>query len=555
MIIVLIALVAALLAGCGKDWLELPPTDGVIKERFWNTKEDVYNAVIGCYQGIIGTESSPGKGALGPIELMFAWGELRADNITVGTLDDESIRMIVNGNLISTNKFCGWATVYTCINYCNQVVYSAPSVQLVDRSFSDAQLKGFQGEARAIRSLMYLNLVKVFGDIAVRFDPSEDDNQQYVLLKQLPELQVLDTLEADLLVALAGVPETYGSVEFDKGRITKNTVRAILADLYLWAQRYDDAVFMCNQIITSNKFALFEPTVAPIWMGVEADPGPGHYDLATQRFKLVGNMQNAFITYLYNTQFSTEALFELTISSRRYNPFTQKSSNLMMREDGNNVKLLASPKVWDTKTVFGAEIDELTYAPEIANGSLRDIRGENTSFRITGPGYLIWKFRATSTSGSKGQYGGSWYVYRYADVLLMKAEAIAANPESTQENLQAALQIVLDLRSKRNALVQTYEEVSVGGFISADVLSDFILNERQREFIFEGKRWFDLVRYARRSEANMSKVADMISAQASGDYSAQLSLKLRNRKAYNWPILNDEIIRSNGSLKQNPFYL
>ena len=545
--IALFALVALFTAGCGKDWLEVKPTDGVIKERFWNTKEDVYSAIIGCYQGILGITASPGSGSMVPVELMFAWGELRADDLVAGTLEDESLTYVLNGNLLSSSKFCDWASFYTCINYCNQVVYSAPDVQDVDLSFTDSERKAYQGEARAIRSMMYLYLVKVFGDIPMRMVPSESDNQDYVNLVQYTELQAMDTIVKDLLVALNDVPESYGDAAFDKGRITKNTVRAILADAYLWMERYADTKYYCNQIISSNKFSLFDTDQKAIWLSAEPDPGPGNYDLATQRFTVGGSDRTNFRTYLYTTAFSTEVIFELQNPSSRYNPLNRNGSSLMIAESGSNVKLMASPKVCDTQEVFGVESEEDTYATELAASTLVDIRGQYNSYSLVGPGYLVYKYR--------GSYGGSWYLYRYADVLLMKAEAIAANPESTQSDLREAKGIVEDLRAKRNALCQTYINTEAGGVIDAATLSEFVLAERNRELIFEGKRWFDLVRYARRSEQNMAAVADMLAAQAGPEYSAQLSIRLRNEKAYFWPILKSEIEASNGTLKQNPFYL
>jgi len=554
--LVLFALLAVFMASCGKDWLEVKPTDGVIKERYWNTKEEVYNAVIGCYQGILGTDANPG-GSLSPIELMFAWGELRADNVVAGTLEDASLQMIFNGNLVATNKFCNWTTFYKCINYCNLVIKLAPEVRDVDMSFTEAEMKAFQGEARGIRGMMYLNLVKTFGNIPMRFTPSETDDEDFVNVVQLSEMQALDSIVEDLLVALDEVPATYGTLEFDKGRITKNTIRAILADAYLWMGRYDDVVQMCNQIITSRKFLLFDAMPVAIMTGVDPDPGPGNYDLSTQRFKVGGSAQNDFIDYLYYTPFSTEVVFELLNPSSRYNPFNRNDTKypLMLAENGSNVKIVASPKVSESGDVFGKEEEEDTYATELADGTLVDVRGENTSYKLQGPGMLIWKLRARSKTQNKGDRGGSWYLYRYADVLLMKAEAIAVNPNSTNEELQEALDIVLDLRMKRNALCQTYREVSVGGIINAADLADFVLEERNRELIFEGKRWFDLVRYVRRSPENMARVAEMLASQASTEYAAQLATRLMNEQAYFWPIYQSEIENSNGSLVQNPFYL
>ena len=64
-----------------------------------------------------------------------------------------------------------------------------------------------------------------------------------------------------------------------------------------------------------------------------------------------------------------------------------------------------------------------------------------------------------------------------------------------------------DIRERRNAYCSTYREVRSNGLIDPGMLESYILEERARELAYEGERFFDLFRYARRSEGNRSEVA------------------------------------------------
>src|SRR5690606_27561381 len=93
-----------------------------------------------------------------------------------------------------------------------------------------------------------------------------------------------------------------------------------------------------------------------------------------------------------------------------------------------------------------------------------------------------------------------WFVYRFPDVLLMKAEALTWVSPGSSDNGLAAIELVKRVRSSRNAL-----DYVDGRIIEApdpsntENLSQYIFEERSREFAFEGKRWYDILRNAKRN--------------------------------------------------------
>jgi hypothetical protein len=157
----------------------------------------------------------------------------------------------------------------------------------------------------------------------------------------------------------------------------------------------------------------------------------------------------------------------------------------------------------------------------------------------------IWKWRGTDANTnvprSNNQRSGDFIYYRYADVILMKAEA----------------EIELDHFPEANALIrQTLERAAMPyeDVVVKEDLRKALLDERGREFVVEGKRWFDLLRGAKRNGfENKQLIIDMILSGADIKKQAVLRTKVYDTLSYYLPIPEHEIIY-NQNLEQNPFY-
>src|SRR5687768_12575276 len=101
-----------------KKWLDLKPQDGIVREEFWQTKEQVDAAVTGVYSSMLGTND----GSLSLSELFFIWGEARADMVAPGFAAKADEIDLVNMNILPNNSFTNWRSVYQTINYCNTVI-------------------------------------------------------------------------------------------------------------------------------------------------------------------------------------------------------------------------------------------------------------------------------------------------------------------------------------------------------------------------------------------------------------------------------------------------
>jgi hypothetical protein len=177
-----------------------------------------------------------------------------------------------------------------------------------------------------------------------------------------------------------------------------------------------------------------------------------------------------------------------------------------------------------------------------------DIRGDGASL-LFGDG-TIWKYAGASSNSTtallQGSYYTHWFVYRYADILLMKAEA-----EANLNNGADALNIINTIRTRANALPATALNPDPS---DVNAVSDYILAERAREFAFEGKRWFDLLRFAKRNNyARLDILLDLVTRSVQSDRQQSAIAKYKDFDSHYFPI-NATEIANDPRLIQNSFY-
>jgi hypothetical protein len=488
----IVLLLSGTLFSCS-DWLYLEPEDGVIVDEYWNSEADLKAGVMGCYASLLGNNVS---GSMSVSELMLLWGEIRADMLMQFTKPSNDYLLVWQGDIKSTNGFSRWGSFYRTINYCNNILERAPEIKKLDASLTEEQMNIYRGEAMAIRALMYFYLTRVFDEVPLMVESTKSDLQTITRGKATRQ-EVWDQIEADLLEAEKLVPFTYGRTKAeDKGRITKYAVWAMLADFYLWAEQYAKSEAASNKIIQSGRF----------WL-------------------MPGNMTWLSNLFVYGN--SAEGIFELQFNYDILNPY------YAMFKTNNQYR--ANPDVmeafWPTD-------------PYLVDPDSADIRADRGSFRA-GANYTVWKYIGRDRVFEKmsSEATSNFIVYRYADVLLMKAEAIAAQLTSDDpQRAQEALSIIKTIRRRANASVLTDE----GEPTNRNGLLIYILNERAREFAFEGKRWFDLLRYAKRDNyQQLQALKNIYQLSAPPEKLISIQNKLNDYNSHYLPLPQSDIDASN----------
>lgn len=497
-------------SSCQK-YLELQPQDGIIKEEFWKTKEQVQASVIGIYSSMM-EYSSGSYNSQNYIpsmaELFFVWGESRADNVATATASSFDDIALTTMNIQPTNVNANWRPFYRTINFCNTLLEKAPEVLANDNTFTQRQLDIYLSEALTIRALMYFYLVRTFGDVPLKLDATLSD-ENITPIPKSTQTEVLDQIVADLKKAETLAVTSHGTTEQDKGRITRYTVNALLADVYLWTEKYAECIVECDKVINSGKFGLIRG--------------------ATVNGPMI-EYNDSWFTTLYADGNSNEGIFELQYSQQRLNPYFT----------------IFSPTIPSRRWVAAADLMERVFSVDLTNDQNFDIRGDRAS--VSAATSTVWKYVGASPASLRtiDQSFAHWIFYRYADILLMKAEALNESGDG-----QRALDLVYLIRQRANALASTDLMPSPSDKFS---VQDFILQERAREFCFEGKRWYDVLRNARRNKyARLGILLNMISLSVPSNMQQSAQAKAKDINSHFMPIYLYEL-QTNKKLIQNTFY-
>jgi len=227
------------------DWLDLLPPSGLIREEFWQAKEDVEAVLMASYESFANLDYQ-----------LFLYGELRGDLLEGDNNQNQSEQNIMESNIYPDNNLCNWKDFYNVINSCNEVIKNAPEVLEVDNTFNEFQMNVWISEAYFMRSLAFFYLVRVFKDIPFVVEPSESDNVDFFLPKSTEEEvlnQIVSDLEANREFAPSGGFPTIGE---NKGRASKAAFDALLADIELWRFNYEKALTHIKKIEQNEQYEL-----------------------------------------------------------------------------------------------------------------------------------------------------------------------------------------------------------------------------------------------------------------------------------------------------------
>lgn len=152
----------------------------------------------------------------------------------------------------------------------------------------------------------------------------------------------------------------------------------------------------------------------------------------------------------------------------------------------------------------------------------------------------------------------NWIIYRLTDIMLMKAEAMAMMlPESasstseTLDSMRVAFNIINAVNKRSYGSKELGDTLKFADYQTKSALENLVYDERNRELMFEGKRWYDLVRRSRR-DGNTSYLIEQVTRKGSTE-SSVVSSKLSKMDAIYWPYNYDEL-KVNTNLVQNPAF-
>ncbi len=555
------------------DFLEIKPQSEIILEDFWSEKADVDAVVAGCYAGLQSDAV---------VRRMMMWGEFRSENVMAGagSSNDLDLMNVFKENITAKNRYTTWDMFYTVINRCNTVIKYAPEVAAKDPGYTESELKATIAEVTAIRALCYFYLIRSFRNVPYVTEAITDDDQ-VVEMEATDFYVVLDKLIADLESikgdAITRYPENKPT--YQTGRITRDAINAMLCEMYLWKKDYSQCINYAEQVINSKKL-IEEETNKKNGIVVSSSTVA-----RLNGFPLVDNMistgyyGNAF-QEIFVSGASKETIFELVYdnSEAGYSmPSNTAAGSWYGNQTAGQGSVAPSTFVTEDKA---AESQRSVFADENKKVDARMYYNFSDDDVIAKMVYRNCHINATSTtptvtlsnmytyakdgSGEHWYTSSNWIVYRLTDIMLLEAEAICQQmQEGSSSEISAYNKPLVE---KIFNLVNAVNKRSVCQSVLSDTLvlnasatksqmEELTMKERQRELMFEGKRWYDLVRRSLR-DGNTKALLSAVSHRDGPNASLTQTFFSNADKwewAIFWPYNYDETV-VNKKLKQNPAF-
>lgn len=561
------------------DWLSLDPENSVPADLYWQSKEDVAAAMTGIYCSVLQTTGQ-----------MLMHGEMRADYVAPGTKIDNSYKSIREGNITSANGLVAWKSYYTVINNCNLLLERADLALAKDASFTVAECTNYKSQAQVIRALMYFYLIRTYKDVPYVTWAYYDDQMD----RNCPVTAQMDILN-DLIAQLEQIQRTPKALAYsysmtnageNKGQVTMYALKTLLADMYRWKgsleadpsasqTAYQRCVDLCNEIIGSGQFALVPvpKTDAKAAVGTYLEDATTHADSCF--YVIAHDAADNMFDQIYVKGNSSESIFELQVDDYSATPFYSYfcASRTLMPNDAHL-----------TDDVFLPTTNECAFL-----GNYEDIRYKINSAG-QGESKYCWKYAGRDLNGetyvNSADFDKNILVYRLAEIYLMKAEAlnqIAWANDDDPALLAEAYKAVFKVRDRACAVeatdvlldngmpmqVQFWDELRNDSLIvlsgnmkfSCRDMEQFILEEEGREMMYEGRRWFDVLRHAARNNygegtctgGNLKYLLDIVINSTTIDKVTYLRNAYQNYESHYLPYPKQDV-SLNESLTQKPFY-
>lgn len=541
---------AGLLSSCS-DFLDITPLNKVVLENFWTQKSEVNAVLMGCYESLESEES---------IIRMGVWGEMRSENILQGASIGNEYNEILNENILPTNSLTKWNVMYQTINRCNTVCHYAPMVQKKDPNYTVNELNANIAEASFIRDLCYFYLIRTFRDVPMSFEPTIDDTKEFQI-PATPMNAALDTLIKDLESVKDYAVKRYvddskmsnaqaaSQAYENSSRVTRVAIYALLADLNLWRGNYDETIKYCDLVIDFKKNQYKEKKnqigdlndmqeFAGIPLILEAPAGSVTCGNAYNEIFGTGNsFESIFELYFRNNQqvknkyvnefFGKDRLGSISGLSRYCKDAATGNSDLFTKNDC---------RVYATSENSNSRYAITKYVNSRVSMDIKNVTDE--------------KSLKLSTSRGNAEYA-NWIIYRLTDVMLMKAEACILKGEAEYETAFTLINAV-NKRAHNYTTSAAKDTLVFDDYrTSQEKMEQLLLDERNRELMFEGKRWYDLVRIAVRDGDNQRLVSE--ATKKYQDKVNALKIKLADPNIIFFPY-NKEELKVNPFLKQNSAY-
>jgi hypothetical protein len=459
----LIMLLSIIILVSCEDFLTETPRSSIAGENFFKTEADADVSVSAIYSSIKGHYT------------FNAWyfGDISTEIANNG----ETSASLDNGEYTPADPTFRdfWTQMYRTINYANVAIKNIPNISI------DENLKNrYIGEARFLRALAYFELVRAFGGVPKIIEPTTDETNNF--LPRASSEEIYNLIFEDLQFCESALPESYNSSNV--GRATSGAAKALAAKAYLQKGDFSNTLTKTEEIIESGVYELL-PNLRDV------------FDITKENGK----------EHIFSIQFMGGTTQNLGSNISR----SFASRNIEINPFGNpSYSSIAAERLW-YNSMPGHYRKRLTIVEEFPTPYYPEINAVG----IAQAGPCCMKYWDPLYTSRIGGDDANWMVLRYADVLLMFAEAENEVNGPTEKAYEAINKIRQRARDENGNNIDEPEEIAelpdLAG-LSKDEFRQAVWKEREMELCFEGHHRWDLIRQGRFVEVvNASNIPSKIS--------------------------------------------
>jgi starch-binding outer membrane protein, SusD/RagB family len=519
--IILIIFAVGLFYSCEKDFLDTVPNDRLSSSIFWQTDDDAVLATNAIYT------------YLDNVEEFISWDGMTDIGHITQSWRNQSL--IERGHLSASEVVVldFWEGAYTGIRSANDFMENIDRVETNDQDLIDR----LSAEVRVLRAYMYIRLAFLFGDVPlVSSTISLEESRN---LTRTPVATVWDFISDELTAAATDLPNTQA----ETGRITKGAALGIKARAMLYAGRYTEAATAAKAVMDLNVYSLY----------------PSYENLFTYAAE---NNVEVILDKQYISDLYSHGIFQMitpmsvfpTSGASRYVPTKQMVDAYQMTNGLAIGDAGSGFDPYDPYTNRDPRLGYTCFTPGdiLPDGNVYDSRpGSGTADEIgfaettTGTGFNAKKYLNASDLTQPNNCGINTILMRYAEVLLIYAEA---KIESNQID-QTVLDAINEIRSRPDVNMP-----DITTMVQSE-LRDIVRQERKVELAFEGLRFFDIRRWRIAENVMPGILWGMTYVDGAGDLQTisdgLFQSNFDPNRDYLWPIPHREI-ELNANLTQNP---
>ena len=455
-----------------KKWLDELPINTVTEDQAWKTGSDAEGAVAVAFaifrRALSGLtkDDTPATTRNGSWGDYYFWGDGRSGDWITPNNDSDWEAWFEN-HLLERSELeplTNWRLFYRAIEQCNLVLEKIPEITT---GLTTDRKKQLLADARFLRALSHFYAARIWGDVPINLEA-----RNVKPLGREPLSAVMQMVVDEVNIAIPDLPWRYeGTIKESMSRGTKGAALALKAHASMWLKDYQGASDAVKEIISSNIFKLV--------------PIEGFRDLFD-----AGESEEMIFEVYYDTKKGEYADYYGHIMTYYLtNPYTSRT-NLTLAVPRSKIMEIYPDYVRDGSDkrvpAFFQSIDF-----SVSGNELRPVLPDPLA---NGERAIMFaKFRKVKDR-SYSLMEAPVPVFRYADVLLLKAEA-----DARLGNVAAALENLNAVRSRAGIPLFTRDD--------QPIVIEEVLEERRRELIGEFQRSYDLVRVGRLHEFNPNVTA------------------------------------------------